>query len=504
LARQIPRNIGCYNPRMMQKACDAPLRLCRARSSWGARHLLLAAFFLLLLNSSAVFAQNDSADAQHLAQRAQTEALRGEWTASTITYEKAVRVAPRDPNLRMALGLVLAKAGRFADAIASYQQALQLSPRNVVAEIGLAQAYRGVRNRDEARLILQRAHREHPRNPQPLSVLGDLEIELQTYDAAIQNLRAALALDPAANETRNLLAAAYKAKGDEANALAHLTKVLARDRNNALAHYLRAEIFSDRNQDARALPDAEKVLELQPQNPRGRVLLAKILLRTPGDAAGAEVTARCSRAVAALQPLAETQPNDSETLFLLARAFRCAGNSDEAQKTLAAFEAASQTDRTGRENEKQAWHLVEQANEHAQMNDFSGAVDLLQQALEKDPKSGAAYSQLAKLYYSAGDIDNASRSISHALELEPYQPDFLYVQGKIFERQGKLDEALAAFERTTLVNPKESDAYFELGVVYQQRNDRARALAAYKKAVALSPDDSDYRRSLAALEARTP
>ena len=89
-----------------------------------------------------------------------------------------------------------------------------------------------------------------------------------------------------------------------------------------------------------------------------------------------------------------------------------------------------------------------------------------------DATYGAAYSQLAKLYYSAGDLDKASQAISQALERDAYQPDFLYVQGKILEKQGKLDEALAAFQRSTIVNPKESDAFFEMGAIYEQRGDK--------------------------------
>ena len=130
---------------------------------------------------------------------------------------------------------------------------------------------------------------------------------------------------------------------------------------------------------------------------------------------------------------------------------------------------------------------------------FKRAADYFQQAIAKDPAYGAAYSQLAKLYYSTGDMDKASEAISQALERDPYQPDFLYVQGKILEKQGKMDEALVVFQRTTIVNPKESDAFFEMGAIYEQRGDRTNALAAYKKAAALSPDEPDYQRALSNL-----
>jgi tetratricopeptide (TPR) repeat protein len=396
-------------------------------------------------------------------------------------------------------GYAKASAGDWAAAIASYQAALRISGRNLAAEMGLAQAYRGVHNYDEAKRILERARAEHPRSAKPLAALGDLDIELQTYDTAIAHLRGALVLAPSDIESRNRLAVAYHAKGDLDNALAQIARVLAHNPQDALAYYTRARVYSDRNQDAAALPDAMKVVELQPHNPRGRLLLGKILLRAPQGETGDQTKERCNRAVGALEPLLEMSSEDSETLFLLSRAYECAGASGQAQKALAAFEVSSKNDRQTKESQTQAKHLVQQANELALKNDFAGSLDLLQQAITKDVTYGAAYSQLAKLYYSAGDVDKASEAISQALERDPYQPDFLYVQGKIFQKQGKLEEALAAFERTTIVNPKESDAFFEMGAIYEQRGDKEHALAAYKRAATLSPDEAEYQRALTAL-----
>lgn len=411
-------------------------------------------------------------------------------------------------------GRTQAAAGKFPDAIASYQDALRLSSHNLQAEIGAVQAYRGVHNFDEAKKILEQAHREHPRSAAPLAVYGDLDIQLQTYEAAIAHLNAALGLDPADVDARNRLAVAYKAKGDASNALAQLAKILARDPRNALAHYTRADIYADLNQDALALVDAEKVVELQPENPLGRALLAKILVRPPEKPAPGEIKARCAKAAAALEPLVgvsagsespSQQPApDSKTLFLLSRAYRCAGEDEKAQQTLAAFEKSSRNDRTTNENKLQAKHLVQQADDLAMKNDFAGSLALLNQATTLDPTYAATYSQLAKLYYSAGEIDKASDAIAQALAREPYHPEYLYVQGKILERQSKLDDALAAFQESARVNPKESDAYFEMGAIYQQRGDRTGALAAYKKAVEISPDDLDYKRALASLNGNQP
>jgi tetratricopeptide (TPR) repeat protein len=407
-----------------------------------------------------------------------------------------------------------AVAGRYADAIADYRAALRIVPRNLDAEIGLAQAFRAVHNFDAATQMLEQARREHPKSAAPLAMLGDLDLELQTYDAAIAHLTAALAIEPANSDARNRLAVAFKAKGGAADltmALEQLAKVLAGDPKNALALYTRAEIYANQNRDGLALPDAEKVVELQPQNAHGRALLGKILVRAPAGASAEEITSRCGQAVLALEPvtigagggagasLSAAAPADSETLFLLSRAYRCAGEDEKAAATLEEFEKSSQSDRSSKENQTQAKHLVQQADELAMKNDFAGSLAVLQQAIAMDATYSGAYAQLAKLYYSAGDIEKASDAIGQALARAPYHPEYLYVQGKILEKQGKMDDALEAFQQTALVNPKESDAYFEMGAIYQQRGERAKARAAYAKAVEISPEDPDYRRALAAL-----
>src|SRR5262249_54831147 len=144
-----------------------------------------------------------------------------------------IAIAPKDISLRVELGTVLTKAGRLTDSISAYQEALRIAPHSMPAELGLAEAYRAIPNYEEAKRVLDRAIREHPKSPEPLAALGNYDLQQQTYDAAIAHLKAALALAPGNIETRNLLAAAYHAKGDLPNALAQLQRVLAREPGNA-------------------------------------------------------------------------------------------------------------------------------------------------------------------------------------------------------------------------------------------------------------------------------
>jgi Flp pilus assembly protein TadD len=160
--------------------------------------------------------------------------------ASRAALEQEETPATRnDPRLALESAQSLAKQERFPEAIALYQRALILAPRNEPAEIGLSDAYRGVHNYEEARAILQTARRQHPKSVAVLSALGSLEIEAESYDTAIEALRGAVALAPDDAPLRNLLGTAYLSKGQSTAALVEFEKVLARDPANQLAKRLR-------------------------------------------------------------------------------------------------------------------------------------------------------------------------------------------------------------------------------------------------------------------------
>jgi tetratricopeptide (TPR) repeat protein len=441
--------------------------------------------------------------AAQLAAKAKADVARGDLVTAAADYAAAVRAGPRNAQLRIAYGNVLLAQHDYAGAIVQFGEAERLAPASVGATMGLAIAYRGAHNYDEAKRTLEAALKAHPSSAAPLAELGDLEVELQAYDAAIGHLKAAVVLAPANIQTRERLMVAYKAKGDGDDALAQASALVARDLKNALAYYTRAQIYSDRNQDKLARKDAELVVTLQPQNRRGRELLGKILLRTPEDETPEAAKARCDEAVATLEPLNAdpAAPADSDALFLLARAYRCAGNTEKAEAMNSAFEKSSKRDRADKENQTQAKHLVQQAEEQAQKNDLAGSLATVQQAIDLDPTYGAAYSQLAKIYYSQGDLERASDAIAKALERDANQPDYLYVRGRIYERQGKFEEALADFMRTVAIDPKESDAYFEMGQIYERQGKAYDAARAYANAVKLSPDDQDYKTALERVKA---
>lgn len=464
------------------------MRSAFAAQAMNRFHFLIANLALCFLFSISPRASSEAQAQQESSatrKEARAAAANGDAELADRKYWQALAETPRDAGLALEVARFFADQTKYPEAIELYRRVLALAPRNEPAELGLADAYRGVHNYEEARSTLQRARRQHPKSAAVLSALGSLEIEAESFDAATEALRSAVALATDGVKLRNLLGSAYLSKGDSAAALVQFEKVLARDPVNQLAHYSRAQIFADTDQNEKALADAEQVVSAKPEYLPGRALLAKILVRLK----------ECARAAEVLRPAVNPPPLDTQSLFLLGNAYDCAGQSELAAGARAEFAAASQADRKRAEDETQSKHLVEQANELARQNKFPGALDLLQQALEKNPKNGFAYSQKAKIYFSMHKPDEAREAIQQALQIQPYQPDFLYVAGVIAAQQGKQEEALAAFEKVTQINPKEADAFFEIGKIRLQKGDREGARAAFRRASELDPADADYRRA---------
>jgi len=394
------------------------------------------------------------------------------------------RHAANEGSLEHARALFV--AGKFPEAIAAYLEHLAAYPGSEPAELRLAECYRRVYNIDEARASLLQARKQHPKSVHILKSLGNLEIEAQSYDAAIEALEAAVALAPGDVEARNFLGSAYQGKNDLDSALREFNFVIAKDPANQLARYFRAQIYADTGENEKAAADAEFVVGRRPNYLPGIVLLAKILVREE----------QCPRAREILSPAHEAHQLDAQALFVLANACDCAHQPAQAKTVRDEFAEASQASHQRDEYEIQSKHLVEQANDLARQNKFLEALALLQDALEKNPQNAFAYSQKAKILFSQRDIPGARAAIQQALALQAFQPDFLYVSGVIFEREGKPEDALDVFTKVTRINPKEADAFFEIGEIRMKQGERTAALAAFRKAAALEPDDLDYRRAV--------
>ena len=120
------------------------------------------------------------------------------WTEAAAAFSEARRRAPRAAPAWQAFGAALLSAGQYAEAAATYSQALAAagdSPANLHSGLGLA--YLGRKQPDQARRALQQALQLDPGNVQALLGLGYLANQDEREGEATSYFRDALRVDGA-------------------------------------------------------------------------------------------------------------------------------------------------------------------------------------------------------------------------------------------------------------------------------------------------------------------
>jgi tetratricopeptide (TPR) repeat protein len=117
-------------------------------------------------------------------------------TAAVAVYQLALRLDPRNPVVLIELADVLLALGRFDQAITTYDEAISLDSRNVRAYCGLGYAWNMCRKPEIALAILGRASVLDPTHAGVRGQVGHTLIRLRRYEEAADQLRASLNIEP--------------------------------------------------------------------------------------------------------------------------------------------------------------------------------------------------------------------------------------------------------------------------------------------------------------------
>jgi Flp pilus assembly protein TadD len=143
-------------------------------------------------------------------------------------YHQAAALQPKDPEPRLAAGLLLEKQRRFADAEQEYKAALAIDPASADAATGLANLYMSGRRLPEAAAALEKVVADRPADASAHLQLGRVLAAEGKNDEAVQQLEAAARLSPADSSLARELADLYATTGkNEQAAAAYRTLVAA-------------------------------------------------------------------------------------------------------------------------------------------------------------------------------------------------------------------------------------------------------------------------------------
>jgi Flp pilus assembly protein TadD len=169
-------------------------------------------------------------------------------------YQQAEKLQPRDPEPHLAAAMLLEKQNKYADAASEYKQAFALDPSSD-ALTGLANLYMTGRKFPEAEQYLRKLVEAQPSNAAAHIQLGRVLAAEQKNDAAVAELQSGAKLAPNDPSVQRDLADLYTTVGKDSEAAATYRLLLGSQPNDPYLHrglgqsLLRQKKFPDAQQE---------------------------------------------------------------------------------------------------------------------------------------------------------------------------------------------------------------------------------------------------------------
>jgi tetratricopeptide (TPR) repeat protein len=107
------------------------------------------------------------------------------------------------------------------------------------------------------------------------------------------------------------------------------------------------------------------------------------------------------------------------------------------------------------------------------------AVSLFEKCIEMNPKSDAAYFQIAQIMLSHGDISTGKKFALKAFENDERNIWYLSLLASIYYQEKNLDSALIYYERIVKYFPDRDEIKLTLGSIYSEKGDSKKAAETY-------------------------
>jgi len=230
-----------------------------------------------------------------------------------------------------------ARAGRLAEAVEGWAQALRLRPALLAAQENLAGALLELGRMEAAVAAYRRLMALQPNVAAHRVDLGQALRALGRVDEAIAEYAAALRLEPNLAAAYVHLGVALRLQGRTAEAKRTLDHALALDPRSTIAALAAAECHADLGDFAGAEGAFKRVLEIDPDSPEAWAAFPRLKQMGPGDSAWVLATERIA---------ARSLPPRREAILRYAIG-KYWDDLGDYEKAFAAFERANALDRDG-------------------------------------------------------------------------------------------------------------------------------------------------------------
>ena len=128
------------------------------------------------------------------------------------------------------------------------------------------------------------------------------------------------------------------------------------------------------------------------------------------------------------------------------------------------------------------------------------ALPVLRRALEIDARDAGGHQALASALYGVGDVEEAEKHFNEALRLQPQSAKIHGAYGNMLQSLDRLDQAETRYREALRYEPDHARALNGLAIVLIRKGEPEKALPHLQKALATNPEDEIARTNLETLK----
>jgi tetratricopeptide (TPR) repeat protein len=113
------------------------------------------------------------------------------------------------------------------------------------------------------------------------------------------------------------------------------------------------------------------------------------------------------------------------------------------------------------------------------MGNAGDALKYLEQSIKINPKSDAAYFQVAQILIQTGNLPNGKKYVLKAISLNPFNYWYLMMAGGLYYQEGKPDSALYYYNRIIELNSGRDNIKLNVANLYAEKGDYSKAEEIY-------------------------
>ncbi|MGI6656406.1 MAG: tetratricopeptide repeat protein [Desulfobulbus sp.] len=456
-----------------------------------ANHAALAAFYVdqkaydkardVLGKMAAVFPDSP----QPYLQLASIDLINKDSGAAKKNLDQAIKVAPKDGRLKVAVAEYYTKIGSLADAENLYKEAIGLSDDPVDVEAKLANFYFDIGKFDQAKTTMDTVLAKNAGNATAKLVSIKFLLKDGKNQEVLDAISPMIRDYPRWSELYLVQAVAQSSMNNIGLAKKSLSEAIKLAPGSNRAHALLGLLALQEGDFDTAKRESAIALQISPRDVQAAVTLAKSALYSK----------EYEPAEKMFSELKNTFPSNVEILGNLGLAQLGLNKEEQAKKN---FERIL----TLQPDNSRAFALLLQL---AQKKGASTEqlITMTQEQIAKAPKSGSLQLVLATLQVRAGQLDQALDSCKKAQELDPEISQAYSLSALILTHQGKTEQAIGEYKELIAKHPDNLGAYMGLGSLYDHIGQKDQARQTYEKALQIKADFAPAANNLAWLIAES-